>query len=68
MIGHSFFINKELPEVAGIFNRKIIPLLHEYFNNRTEVIREVLKGAGLTVVEENYQLQVKAESIASTAK
>lgn len=60
MIGHSFFINKEIADLEAIFNRKIIPLLYEYFNNRAEVVKEVLKATGLEIVEENYQLQVKA--------
>jgi hypothetical protein len=59
MIGHSFFIGKETADFPLIFNRKIIPLLYEYFNNRTDQIKEVLRATGLTIAEENYQLVVK---------
>lgn len=58
VIGHSYFLNKDLRDLPEIFNQKIIPLLYEYFSNRTEPIREVLRLSGLTVTEENYQLKV----------
>lgn len=59
LIGHSFFIGKQARELPQIFNRKIIPLLHEYFNNRTDQVKEVLRATGLTLAEENYQIVVK---------
>lgn len=59
IIGHSYFLNKEISDLPEIFNQKIIPLLYEYFNNRIEPISEILRLSGLTVVEENYQLQIK---------
>jgi 5-methylcytosine-specific restriction protein B len=59
MIGHSFFIGKEAEDIPHIFNRKIIPLLYEYFNNRNDQIKEILRATGLTIAEENYQIVVK---------
>jgi 5-methylcytosine-specific restriction protein B len=59
MIGHSFFIGKGAEDIPHIFNRKIIPLLYEYFNNRNDQIREILRATGLTIAEENYQIVVK---------
>jgi 5-methylcytosine-specific restriction protein B len=59
LIGHSFFIGKQVEDLPQIFNRKIIPLLHEYFNNRTDQVKEVLRATGLTTAEENYQIVVK---------
>lgn len=59
MIGHSFFIGKTLVDLPAIFNHKIIPLLYEYFNNRTEQVKDILKSSGLAVTEENYQMRIK---------
>jgi 5-methylcytosine-specific restriction enzyme B len=58
MIGHSFFIGKTPDELPAIFNRKIIPLLYEYFGNRADQVKDILRSAGLEVREENYQLVV----------
>ena len=58
LVGHSYFIGKDPAELPGIFNRKIIPLLYEYFQNRPEPVREVLEAAGLTITEENFQWKV----------
>ena len=57
LIGHSYFLNRTLADLPEIFNQMIIPLLHEYFNGRTDTIREILRGSGLDVTEENYQLK-----------
>nr|MCU0352452.1 AAA family ATPase [Cytophagales bacterium] len=43
LIGHSYFIGKTLADLPDIFNRKIIPLLYEYFDNHTAQVREVLQ-------------------------
>jgi 5-methylcytosine-specific restriction enzyme B len=59
MIGHSFFIGKTAADVPAIFNQKIIPLLYEYFNNRTDQIKDVLRSTKLLLTEENYQIRVK---------
>jgi 5-methylcytosine-specific restriction endonuclease McrBC GTP-binding regulatory subunit McrB len=59
MIGHSFFIGKALADLPAIFNQKIIPLLYEYFNNRTDQIKEVLRSTKLPITEENYQIRIK---------
>jgi 5-methylcytosine-specific restriction protein B len=58
LIGHSYFIGKTLADLPDIFNRKIIPLLYEYFDNHTAQVREVLQQCGLKITEENYQLIV----------
>ncbi|MBK6607955.1 MAG: EVE domain-containing protein [Leptospiraceae bacterium] len=57
-IGHSYFMgdNKDLPE---IMNRKVIPLLLEYFmNDETEVTR-ILKKAGLVVKKDSWPLEIQ---------
>ncbi len=58
LVGHSYFIGKDRADLPGIFNRKIIPLLYEYFQNRPEPVREVLEATGLTITEENFQWKV----------
>ncbi len=60
LIGHSYFIGKDPAELPLIFNRKIIPLLYEYFQNRPEPVREVLEAAGLKVTEVNFQLAIES--------
>jgi 5-methylcytosine-specific restriction endonuclease McrBC GTP-binding regulatory subunit McrB len=55
LVGHSYFIGKDRSDLPGIFNRKIIPLLYEYFQNRPEPVREVLEATGLNITEENFQ-------------
>lgn len=56
-IGHSFFIDKPNTELPNIFNRKIIPLLLEYFQNNTESVKKVLSAANIMVTEDdNHQI------------
>lgn len=44
LIGHSYFIGKNIEDLADIFNDNIIPLLYEYFyDNRKKVINIVNK-------------------------
>lgn len=57
MIGHSFFTGKSKDDLPKIINKKIIPLLNEYFNGKSETIREVLRAGNIEVIEnENFQL------------
>lgn len=59
-IGHAFFINKEIGSKADIFNKKIIPLLMEYFQNNTTTVKSILTVAKVEIEEpsinNNYQL------------
>lgn len=61
MIGHSYFINKNLSDLTEIFNNEIIPLLNEYFNNKTDVVEEILKSSQLNyeIDEDTFQITVK---------
>ena len=60
-IGHAFFMNsdgtpKSETEMRAIFNRKIIPLLLEYFQNKTEDVKQVLGViVGLNLQEQNIE-------------
>jgi 5-methylcytosine-specific restriction protein B len=59
-IGHAFFIGKAPADLAHIYNRKIIPLLLEYFQNNTQKVETLLTTAGVEnrrgTIRENYHL------------
>ena len=59
MIGHAFFVNKELKDLKKIVNNKIIPLLNEYFNGRENDVIEVLSRGGIntTINENTFQIE-----------
>ncbi|WP_286233803.1 hypothetical protein [Romboutsia ilealis] len=59
MIGHAFFVNKELKDLKKIVNKKIIPLLNEYFNGRENDVIEVLSRGGInaTINENTFQIE-----------
>lgn len=62
-IGHAFFINKDESEKSNILNKKIVPLLYEYYQNNIEKIKAILKHAEISFEEpsldNNYQIIVK---------
>lgn len=47
LIGHAYFIGKSLNQLPAVFNNRVIPLLMEYFNGRTDLVMTVLKEAGI---------------------
>jgi 5-methylcytosine-specific restriction protein B len=49
MIGHAYFIDKPDDDFPKIMNRKIIPLLYEYFNGRAEFVKRILDSAEISV-------------------
>lgn len=59
-IGHAFFMKKALSNKADIFNKKIIPLLMEYFQNNITTVKSILEVAKVEVkapsINNNYQL------------
>ncbi|WP_234567498.1 McrB family protein [Rhodohalobacter sp. 614A] len=56
-IGHSYFMNSDLTLVERM-NRKVIPLLLEYFMNDEKEVTEILKNAGLQIQENSWPLQI----------
>jgi hypothetical protein len=56
MIGHAYFINKPDNDFDEIMNRKIIPLLYEYFNGRDEFVKRILDNAEIAVKKNNLSL------------
>ncbi len=45
LIGHAYFMDKKKkPELNDILNKKVIPLLMEYFNGDSKCVEEILKS------------------------
>lgn len=56
-IGHSYFLKRDGDfDLAEVMNKKIIPLLQEYFYNEPETIEEILNYCGILVKEEERAL------------
>jgi len=56
-IGHSYFMKNQI-SLKQRMNRKVIPLLLEYFMNDEKEVREILTYAGLTVKEDSWPLEI----------
>ncbi len=50
-IGHSFFIGKTKDDLQNIFDKKILPLLNEYFQGKNDEIIRICKFAKLSLKE-----------------
>ena len=64
LIGHAYFLQKTADDLAEILNRKIIPLLYEYFYDQSkkveEVLRSVLDGTNVRI-EESAQGRIRVK-------
>ena len=58
-IGHSYFMNNDI-DFKDRMNKKIIPLLLEYFMNDEEEVRTVLSHAGLELRKNIWPLEVES--------
>lgn len=56
-IGHAYFMG-ENQDLLERMNKKVIPLLLEYFMNDEKEVREILKTAGLSVDESSWPLRI----------
>ncbi len=56
-IGHSYFMEKGTNLVQRM-NRKVIPLLLEYFMNNKEDVVEILKAAGLEIDKDSWPIRI----------
>lgn len=43
LVGHSYFMNKEVKDLCNIMNNSIIPLLYEYFYDQRKRVRDLLE-------------------------
>ena len=59
LIGHAYFIGKQDSQLKSVMDNRVIPLLMEYFNGRTDLVKKVLDEAGIkhTHSELTYQLE-----------
>jgi 5-methylcytosine-specific restriction protein B len=56
-VGHSYFMGNGY-DLVGSMNRKVIPLLLEYFMNDEKEVKEILVKAGLSVIEKSWPLRI----------
>ncbi|WP_441001129.1 McrB family protein [Fodinibius sp. SL11] len=56
-IGHSYFMDKDIT-LKERMNKKVIPLLLEYFMNDEDEVRGILSHAGLDIKEDVWPLQI----------
>lgn len=56
-IGHSYFMKSDVT-LQKRMNRKVIPLLLEYFMNDEKEVRKILSYAGLIVKEGTWPLEI----------
>ena len=60
-IGHSYFMGENYDLVQRM-NKKVIPLLLEYFMNDENEVREILKSAGLSIIEDSWPLKISRKN------
>lgn len=60
LIGHAYFMDKKKqPKLKDILNKKVIPLLMEYFNGDKDCVAEILKAADANIVfKDTFHLEV----------
>lgn len=60
LIGHAYFMDKKKqPKLKDILNKKVIPLLMEYFNGDKDCVAELLKAADANIVfKDTFNLEV----------
>jgi 5-methylcytosine-specific restriction enzyme B len=60
LLGHTFFLQKTEQDLPQLFENQLIPLLNEYFPNRSDKVLKILQATGILIQEENYQWRVVA--------
>ena len=60
-IGHAYFMG-ENRDLVQRMNKKVIPLLLEYFMNDENEVRDILKSAGLSVDENSWPLRISGKT------
>ncbi|MDA3843976.1 MAG: EVE domain-containing protein [Candidatus Kapabacteria bacterium] len=60
-IGHSYFMDKENNLVQRM-NKKVIPLLMEYFMNNEADVKKILKSADLEVEEKSWPIRITGKA------
>jgi 5-methylcytosine-specific restriction endonuclease McrBC GTP-binding regulatory subunit McrB len=60
-IGHAYFMN-ENDDLVQRMNKKVIPLLLEYYMNDEKEVKGILKTAGLTIEENSWPIRITGKS------
>jgi DNA replication protein DnaC/predicted transport protein len=63
MIGHAFFINKTRLDLKNIINKKLIPLLNEYFYLNSGDVIDILSRGGIKLRENPDTFQLEFDGI-----
>jgi hypothetical protein len=63
MIGHAFFINRTKDDLRNIVNKKLIPLLNEYFYLNSSDVIDILSKGGIRVRENLDTFQLEFDGI-----
>lgn len=68
LVGHSYFINKNVDDICNIMNRNIIPLLYEYFfdnKNKVEVqLKTALEGLDIEIISNTMgRIKIKKKEV-----
>ncbi len=63
LIGHAFFINKTMDDLKNIINKKLIPLLNEYFYLNSGDVIDILSRGGIRVRENLDTFQLEFDGI-----
>ncbi len=57
-IGHAYFMGSENKDLVQRINKKIIPLLLEYYMNDQKEVKGILQSAGLRIHENSWPLTI----------
>lgn len=61
-IGHSYFMDGDSKwSLKKQMNKKVIPLLMEYFMNDEQEVKDVLNSAGLDIIEGSWPLRISGK-------
>ena len=60
-IGHSYFMNKN-EDLLNRMNKKVIPLLLEYYMNDKKEVEKILTNAGLKLKENSWPIEITGRS------
>lgn len=68
LVGHSYFINKNIDNICDIMNHSIIPLLYEYFfdvKNKVEAqLKTALEGVDVEIVSNSMgRIKIKKKEV-----
>jgi len=57
-IGHSYFMGEDNKDLVQRINKKVIPLLLEYYMNDGNEVKAILNSAGLKIENSSWPLEI----------